>query len=183
MVSISATVSRRAAPCPANRALFVLWNSARFSNPWEIDVVGITRAVPLLRNHVQARYLSRAGRVDQGGTRLFCSDALIAGIRHRHRCRVHYCKATDNSFAVSENIFIRDFQLGFDTHVSTMRRTLRPKLLKSSPQLLTQAALPLRPVVPPMAVVEAQDALSAAGVPRSSAASLLIPGAEHPVDS
>lgn len=91
-------------------------------------------------------------------------------------CRVLYCKAADGSVAVSEVVFAWDFQLGVDDRINTLLRTLRPKLLKSPPQILTQARLR-------SGVVDAHAVPPVAGTSRPSAASTLDRGVEHPVDS
>lgn len=94
-------------------------------------------------------------------------------------CRVHYCKAADNSMAVSEVVYTWDFQLGVDDRINTMLRTLRPILLKSPPQPLTQASVPVRPVTPTPAAVEVRAVAPAAGTPQPATATSSVLGADH----
>lgn len=93
-------------------------------------------------------------------------------------CRVHYCKAADNSMAVSEVIFTWDFQLGIDDRINTMLRTLRPILLKSPPQPLTQASSSVDPVTPTSAAAETDAGAPAGGTSRPPTATSPVPAAD-----
>lgn len=98
-------------------------------------------------------------------------------------CRINYCKAADNSLAVSEVIFTWDFQPGVDDRINTMLRILRPKLLKSPPQTLTQATTSHGAVVLSSSAVEGQSqgVTTPDGPQRPSATASSVPVGSQPV--